>query len=186
MKYSLKKCSTTYSSKLETIYWLHLKICLVIFPWKTTKQNHVLQVVIFLTKQLHITLKAKVNSLCFVSKLLVPPCLFLIFVFKNLEAGYAGKHSFVRKQISTQLLPFLFFQLEYLVSNPFFILISPMAWPVIFPFFDIREWLSDLLLLKVKENGFDQTLVYRRTGKLPHFTLCFWSVQPSFSQFFKN
>ena len=121
MKYSLKKCSTTYSSELEIIYWLHLKICLVIFPWKTTKQNHVFQAVIILTKQLHITLKAKVNSLCFVSKLLVPPRLILIFVFTNLEAGYAGKQSFVRKQISTQLLPFLFFQLEYLVTNPFFL-----------------------------------------------------------------
>ena len=39
-------------------------------------QNHEVQVVTFLTKQLHITLKAKVNSLCFVSKLLVPPCCF--------------------------------------------------------------------------------------------------------------
>ena len=98
-----------------------------------------LQVVIFLTKQLHITLKAKVYSLCFVSKLLVPPCLILIFVFTNLEAGYAGKH-FFKEADKYPATAFFIFSVRVLSVKPlFFILISPMAWPVIFPFFDIRE-----------------------------------------------
>ena len=78
---------------------------------------------------------------------------------------------------------FFISSVRVLSVKPFFSYLY-LQWPGLsFFLFLTLESESNLLLIKVKENGFDQTLVYRRTGRLPHFILCFWPVQPSFSQF---